>query len=77
MGSVSLGGMTSMAGNAIAAFVGPPLGVESGPSLRAVRVGYPGIQLQSWAEAVRSPSKPNAGGVGINLAFSGEEARRE
>ena len=45
MGSVSLGGMTSMAGNAIAAFVGPPLGVESGPSLGAVRVGYPGIRV--------------------------------
>ena len=49
MGSVSLGGMTSMTGNAIAAFVGPPLGVESGPSLGAVRVGYPGIQLHAFS----------------------------
>jgi dienelactone hydrolase len=55
MGSVSLGEMTSMTGNAIAAFVGPALGVESGPSLGAVLVGYPGIRPQSRTEAGRSP----------------------
>jgi dienelactone hydrolase len=52
MGSVSLGAMTSMTGNAIAAFVGPPLGVERGPTLGAVLVGYPGIRSQSRTEAV-------------------------
>jgi hypothetical protein len=50
MGSVSLGGMTSMTGNAIAAFVGPALGVERGPTLGAVLVGYPGIRSQSLTE---------------------------
>jgi hypothetical protein len=54
MGSVSLGGMTSMTGNAIVAFVGPALGVDSGPSLGAVLVGYPGIRLQSWTPAGRN-----------------------
>jgi predicted dienelactone hydrolase len=47
MGSVSLGEMTSMTGNAIAAFVGPALGVERGPTLGAVLVGYPGMRSQS------------------------------
>jgi dienelactone hydrolase len=51
MGSVSLGGMTSMTGNAIAAFVGPALGIESGPTLGAVLVGYPGIRSRSRTEA--------------------------
>jgi predicted dienelactone hydrolase len=51
MGSVSLGGMTSMTGYAISAFVGPTLGVERGPSLGAVLVGYPGIRSQSRTEA--------------------------
>ena len=77
MGSISLADMTSMTGDAIAAFVGPALGVKSGPSLGAVRVGYPGIRLQSWTEAVRSPVETERRRVGINLAFSGAAARRE
>ncbi len=51
MGSVSLGGMTSMTGDAIAAFVGPSLGVEEGPTLGAVLVGHPGIQLAAADES--------------------------
>jgi predicted dienelactone hydrolase len=47
IGSISLGDMTSMTGDAISAFVGPALGVEGGRTLGEALAGHPGIRPES------------------------------
>ena len=47
IGSFSLAGMTSMAGDTIAAFVGPALGIRSGRSLGEVLAIHPSIRSES------------------------------
>jgi hypothetical protein len=46
VGSIPLAAMIAMTGDTIAAFVGPPLGVNGGRALRGVLAAHPGIRLE-------------------------------
>jgi hypothetical protein len=46
VGSIPLAAMVAMTGDTVAAFVGPPLGVNGGRALRGVLAAHPGIRLE-------------------------------
>jgi hypothetical protein len=54
IGSTSLADMTSMTGDAIAAFVGPALGVTGGRTVGEVVASHPGIARESTAVSLNA-----------------------
>jgi len=79
IGSISLGDMTAMTGDAIAAFVSPALGVDGGRTLREVLAAHPSMREEPRAErsVLEVPAPTGAFHVGTRSMVLTDRARRE